>query len=126
MTHHDLEQHTKSSFGDFLTGLVIGGTLGYLAALLFAPHSGEETRKMLADRGREVGDRAKDTVQTAMDKTGKIVAESRERIGTTVDSALNRTLDKGETVVQDVREQASDTMHKVADQIDPNTPKTNT
>jgi gas vesicle protein len=123
MSHHEQEDQTRSSFGDFVTGIIIGGTIGYLAALLYAPHSGEETREMLTERGRDVRERAKDTVQTALDKTGKIVAESRERIGTTVDTTVNRTREKGETLVQDVREQASDKMHKVADQIDPNNPE---
>jgi gas vesicle protein len=114
-------QH-KSGFGDFFTGIVIGGTIGYLAALLFAPRAGEETREMLAERGRVVRDRAKDTMQTAVDKTGKIVSESRERIGNTVETAVNRSRDKVDSFAHDIREQASDTMVRAAEQIDPNTP----
>jgi gas vesicle protein len=125
MSHHDQEVQMKSGFGDFVTGLVIGGMIGYLSALMFAPRAGEETRQMLAERSREVRDRAKDTVQTAVDKTGKIVSESRERIGSSMDSAVNRTREKGEGLVQDIRERASETMYKAADQVDPNTPNLN-
>jgi hypothetical protein len=80
---------------------------------------------MLAERSREVRDRAKDTVQTAVDKTGKIVSEGRQRIGTGVDTAINRTREKGEGLVQEVRERASDSMQKAAVQLDPNTPEEN-
>jgi gas vesicle protein len=123
MSQHEQETQIRSGFGDFFTGIVIGGTIGYLAALLFAPRAGDETRDLLAERGREVRDRAKDTVQTAVDKTGKIVSDSRQRIGTTVDTAVNHTREKGEGLVQDVRERVSDSMAKVADSVDPNTPQ---
>jgi gas vesicle protein len=122
--HNDEHVETKyrSSFGDFVTGIIVGGTVGYLVALLFAPQAGEETRTMLKERGREFRDMAKDTVQTAVDKTGKIVSDSRERIGTKVETAVNRSRDKIETLAHELREQASETMVRAADEIDPNTP----
>jgi hypothetical protein len=44
----------------FLAGLGIGLAVGAAAALLFAPRSGSETRKALRNRGRKVGNRARD------------------------------------------------------------------
>src|SRR5512147_2550121 len=76
------ERH--SSFGDFLTGMLVGGAVGYVIALLNAPRPGDETRQMLTERGMELRDRAMETVQTTMDKTGKLVADSRQRLGTQV------------------------------------------
>jgi gas vesicle protein len=43
-----------SSAGFFLAGAVIGGAIGATVALLFAPQSGEETRKMIKEKAGEV------------------------------------------------------------------------
>lgn len=38
---------------NFLAGAVIGGVVGAVAALLFAPQSGKETRKMIKDKAKD-------------------------------------------------------------------------
>ena len=123
-----MSQH-GSKFGDFLTGVLVGGAIGYAVALLNAPRPGEETRQMLTERGRELRERAMDTVQTTVDKTEKLVNEGRGRLETTVDETKNRVQERvtdlkgrGETVLTEVREQASETIHRVADKIDPEQP----
>lgn len=40
--------------GWFLSGAVIGGVIGAGVALLFAPRTGEETRKILKDKADEL------------------------------------------------------------------------
>jgi gas vesicle protein len=121
-----MEQGRRSSFGDFLSGIVIGGAIGYVLALLWAPRPGEETRTMLAERGREVRDAAKETVQTAVDKTGKLVTESRGRLESTMEATAkmsqeraDEVKERGTTMIHDARVQTSETLHRVADQIDP-------
>ncbi len=123
----------RSSFGDFVTGLLVGGAIGYVIALLNAPRPGEETRQMWMDQGRELRDRAMDTVQTTVDKTGKIVADSRERLGSTVETTRNRVQervsdlkDRSGSVVSDVRGQVRDRLRTAADQVDPNQGMTDT
>ncbi len=115
-----------SSFGDFLTGMLVGGVVGYVAALLNAPRRGDETRQMLTERGRELRDRAMDTVQTTVDKTGKLVSDSRERLNTQMGSTRDQVQDRvsdlkdrGEEVVTGVRGQVSDTLRKAADSVEP-------
>ena len=44
-----------------LTGMVIGGIVGYGATLLLAPQSGEKTRIQIGEKGIELQDRATDT-----------------------------------------------------------------
>lgn len=46
--------------GDFLAGFVLGALTGALAALLFAPASGDEFREQIKDRGIEIKDRAEE------------------------------------------------------------------
>lgn len=39
----------------FLAGAVLGGAIGAGVALLFAPRSGEETRKIIKDKADDLG-----------------------------------------------------------------------
>jgi gas vesicle protein len=119
----------RSSFGDFLTGVLVGSAIGYVVAMLNAPRPGDETRQMWTERGRELRDRAMDTVQSTVDKTGKMVADSRERLGSTMESTRNRMQervsdlkDRGESVVTDVREQMSDNLRRAAESVEPKNP----
>jgi gas vesicle protein len=116
----------NSGFGDFLTGILVGGAIGYVLALLNAPRPGDETRQMLTERSRELRDQAMDTVQATVDKTGKLVSEGRDRLGTTVETTRNRVQTRvsdlkgrGEEVVTDAREKVSDNLRKAADSVEP-------
>jgi gas vesicle protein len=44
----------SSNAGFFLAGAVVGGAVGAVLALLFAPQSGEETRKMIKEKASDV------------------------------------------------------------------------
>ncbi|MBU1877645.1 MAG: YtxH domain-containing protein, partial [Chloroflexi bacterium] len=43
-----MDNRTDSGLA-FLAGLILGGLIGAVAALLFAPQSGEETRRQLQE-----------------------------------------------------------------------------
>lgn len=50
-----MSQDDKSSnAGFFLAGAVVGGAVGAVLVLLFAPQSGEQTRKMIKDKASDV------------------------------------------------------------------------
>jgi len=46
----------RDEFGAFLVGFIVGGLTGAVAALLFAPQSGEETRAVIKERSIELRD----------------------------------------------------------------------
>jgi gas vesicle protein len=48
-----------------LVAFVAGAVAGAALALLFAPASGEETRRTLGDRAREMGERAREQYEAA-------------------------------------------------------------
>lgn len=75
-----------------LTYLIIGGGIGAILALLFAPKSGQELREDIADvtrkgleKGREaagqIGDYAGEYYEVARDKTGELYNTAQEKAG---------------------------------------------
>jgi len=113
----------RSSFGDFLTGIVVGGLVGYVIAILSAPRRGEETRQMLTERSRDLRDLAQEKVE----QTGRLVAEKREQIEEQAVHAVDRARNQIDEVkhkkiegkAEDVREQTSNKVRSAADEIDP-------
>ena len=60
---------------NFLTGLLFGGVLGGVAALLLAPKSGKELRTDIQDTGKK----AIHETEAFFDKAGHRVSEARQR-----------------------------------------------
>jgi len=55
----------NNEFGAFMSGLLLGGIAGAITALLLAPQSGEETRKVILDKSLELKEKALETVEDA-------------------------------------------------------------
>lgn len=66
---------TKKVALGFVTGTLIGATLG----ILFAPKKGEKTRALLADKAKQLTDSAGKTYQQAKEKLG-LAQEVRDQI----------------------------------------------
>lgn len=78
-----------------LTYLLIGGGIGAVLALLFAPKSGEELRQDIADATRKSVDSARDTANQLSARAGEYYEATRERAGELAqnarDAATRRT-----------------------------------
>lgn len=66
---------------DFFAGFLVGGLVGAAAALLFAPHSGEETRTLIRDRGIELKEQADDLSVQARQRAEELQGEAKQRAG---------------------------------------------
>jgi gas vesicle protein len=63
-----MSNNTESSHvGGYLIAFAIGALVGTGAALLYAPRSGQETRELLAKKGRELKGKASDALDDAKD-----------------------------------------------------------
>ncbi len=62
-----------------LTYLLIGGGIGAVLALLFAPKSGQELRGDIADATRKGVDRSREAAQQLGDRAGQYYETTRER-----------------------------------------------
>ena len=64
--------------GAVLTGMMIGGLVGAVIALLYAPSSGEETRARMRGSAIELRDRATETVQNTVSQAKSKAQEIKE------------------------------------------------
>ncbi len=64
-----------------LTYLIIGGGIGAILALLFAPKSGEELRGDIADVTRKGLEKGKETAAQLQEKAGEYYEVTREKAG---------------------------------------------
>jgi len=72
-----MEEHEKPQ-GHFLMGLLIGGALGALAGIFFAPKSGKELRSDIKEKGSEVLKDAKGIYADASTKAKEILARGED------------------------------------------------
>ena len=73
-----------------LTYLLIGGGIGAVIALLFAPKSGQELRGDLADATRKGIDKSRETAQQIGERAGEYYETTRERAGELYNQAATK------------------------------------
>jgi gas vesicle protein len=68
-----------SDIGAFLSGFVVGGLVGAVAALLLAPQSGEDTRTMIRDKSIELKTQVEDTAAEVRTKAEHLAQDAKSR-----------------------------------------------
>lgn len=76
-------EQKPAGIGSFLLGLAVGAGV----ALLFAPRTGEETRRQLQRRAREVGDQAQDLVSDISESVGSTLQQAKHTVESRIDAA---------------------------------------
>ncbi len=69
--------NNNDSFGAFLSGVIIGGFVGAITALLFAPQSGEETREVIKVKSTEFRDKAIESTEDLRVKLDKLAQDAQ-------------------------------------------------
>ena len=103
MGHDDYRRDSGDSISNKLTYLLIGGGIGAVLALLFAPKSGHELRGDIADATRKGIDRSREAAQQLGDRAGEYYEATRGRASELYSQAAERV---GE-VAQNARDTAS-------------------
>ena len=76
----DLEPGRSWDPTSFLTGILVGATVGAGLALLFAPGSGDATRRLIRRRARAVTHEAADSLASARDEARQAFREKKEAL----------------------------------------------
>jgi gas vesicle protein len=93
----------NDSISTRLTYLLIGGGIGAILALLFAPKSGQELRGDIADATRKGIDKSRETAQQLGQRAGEYYEVTRDRAAELYSTAAEKV---GE-VAQSAREAAA-------------------
>ncbi len=68
----------ESGAGEKVLYFILGAMIGAVTALLFAPRSGIETRKLIASKAREGADAVASRAKTAAEKATEFVERGKE------------------------------------------------
>ena len=94
-----MEEQGKSQV-HFFKGLLIGGALGALAGILFAPKSGKKLRSDIREKGREILNDGKEIYADASTKAKEIIGEVKHQAKDLKKEAEGT----GETIAGEVQE----------------------
>ncbi|HKJ40374.1 MAG TPA: YtxH domain-containing protein [Anaerolineales bacterium] len=68
--------------GNNLFAFLLGGAVGAVIGLLYAPRPGKETRKFLIDEGNDVFNKAVSSIHVAQDKALSTIKDAQTRVET--------------------------------------------
>jgi gas vesicle protein len=114
MGYDEYRRDSGEGISTRLTYLLIGGGIGAILALLFAPKSGHELRGDIADATRKGIDRSRDAAQQLGDRAGEYYEATRTRAG----ELYSQAAEKVSEVAQNAREVAQRQTGTVAAAID--------
>lgn len=80
----------RSNAKGFLLGLLAGGVIGGMAALLYAPKSGKDLRKDITKKRKELTKDAEEYIGSAKEKASEIISDGRKRAEDLVSEALKK------------------------------------
>ncbi|HEX3100222.1 MAG TPA: YtxH domain-containing protein [Pyrinomonadaceae bacterium] len=86
----------ETSAATKLTYLIVGGGIGAILALLFAPKSGVELREDIADATRKGIEKSKEAAAQLQEKAGDYYEVSREKAGELYQTASEKAADLAE------------------------------
>src|ERR1044072_8707955 len=90
MGQDDYRRDSGESISTRLTYLLIGGGIGAILALLFAPKSGQELRGDIADVTRKGLDKSRETAAQLGTRAGEYYEATKERAGDLYASATDK------------------------------------
>jgi gas vesicle protein len=95
--------------GDFIKGLLIGGLIGAVVGILYAPKSGKETREDIARKADELAYRAKEEYEKAIEKS-KLAYEATVKRLKDLESSAKDNFYKAEEKVSEFAHNSAETI----------------
>src|ERR1700722_17791415 len=88
----------SNAAGSFVLGVLVGGAIGAVAALLLAPQKGEETRAFIADRSTEFANTARVKSGEFADVVKQNATQISDKTAETVDMLKTRSTEVAASV----------------------------
>ena len=85
------ENKKKKKKNSLLTSLIVGGAVGSILGLLFAPKKGEELREDIKNTASELVNKSKDTkemIHNVVDKPKEVISGMRDTVNKAPKSVL--------------------------------------
>jgi gas vesicle protein len=111
MTYDDLDDRHG---GSFLLGFIAGSVLGAGLALMFAPRTGLETRREVADRAQRLRKQAAQEYEAASERMSHLAERGREAYRSAADRARDLA-ERGRREAQDLADRGRKEAHDLAD-----------
>ena len=95
----------QAGAGEKAVYFILGACIGAVTALLFAPHSGEETRRLIASRAREGADFVATRGKEVADRTTGYIERGKDILQQQRDQ-LTAAVEAGKQAYRDEKEKA--------------------
>jgi len=102
--------------GDLMKGFIIGGLVGAVLGILFAPKSGRETREDIARKTEDVLERARGEYEKAVDKSKRAYEAAVKRLQD-LEVKAKEKVEEVEGKVADLAHQGSGIVHEGKDKL---------
>lgn len=80
----------ENRIGGILFGLLAGGIVGSVIALLYAPSSGKKLRRKITDKAEIVLEDAEELYDTSKDKAEKLLKDGKKKASTILQDAKKK------------------------------------
>ena len=100
-----------SNRGDFIAGIVVGGFLGAIIGILYAPKSGKETREEIGKKTDELLSKAKEEYDNAIEKSRKAYEAALEKFKQ-LELQTQKKVDEVGEKVEEIKEQGKDRLQE--------------
>lgn len=108
----------KKGNNGFLLGLLTGGVIGSLAALLYAPKSGKELRQDIVTKKDELLEETDRIIDNAKTRASEIIAEGRKKAMMLIDEGRKKVesfTESGENMLTNGKEKIEETVSSVSE-----------
>ncbi len=103
----------RDEFGAFLVGFIVGGLTGAVAALLFAPQSGEETRAVIKERSIELRDKATAEAEEAWKHAEAVAMDARQK----AEECSRQAMAQGEEITLKARKRGEELLETTKETV---------
>lgn len=111
----------NNSGKSFIVGLLAGGAIGALIALLFAPKSGKELRSDLRHKSEEYLDEAEKYISEAREKAKELINEGKKRSEKIISEAKSKSqelIKDAEKIINEAKEKTSEIISHTKEKIE--------